>query len=94
MISKQRNQSIKGYIVGVLLIMEINIEDYLKKFKVFNAKTLFPPNFDNLQKNICPICGRKLYLTKNKKMAYCKSKVKDGFIISGKRLLELGGSIK
>jgi rRNA maturation endonuclease Nob1 len=76
--------------------MELNlqIEEYLKHFKVYNPKTLFPPSFENLQKNLCPICGRKLYLTRNKKMAYCKSKQNDKFAITSKRLLSLGGSLK
>ena len=74
--------------------LTINTEEYLKKFKIFYPKTLFPPNFENLQKNCCPVCGRKLYLTRNKKVAYCKSKVKDKFTITGKRLLQLGGSLK
>lgn len=73
--------------------LNVNIEEYLKRFKVYNPRTLFPPNFENLQKNKCPICGRKLYLTRNKKTAYCKSKVKDGFVIKGQTLLALGGSL-
>lgn len=73
--------------------LNINIEEYLKKFKVHNPITLFPPNFELLQKNLCPVCGRKLYITRNKKMAYCKSKQNDKFIISSKRLLSLGGSL-
>lgn len=73
--------------------LNIKIEDYLKKFKVHNPQTLFPPNFENLQKNKCPICGRKLYLTKNKKIAYCKSKQNDKFVIKCQTLLALGGSL-
>ena len=73
--------------------LNINIEQYLKQFKVFHPQTLFPPNFENLQKNLCPICNRKLYLRRDKKIAYCKSKVKDGFIIKGQTLLALGGSL-
>lgn len=76
--------------------MELNLDTqkYLERFTVYNPQTLFPPNFENLQKNLCPICNRKLYITANKKLAYCKSKVNDKFTISSKRLLELGGSIK
>lgn len=69
-------------------------EEYLSKFRVFNPVTLFPPNFENLQKNLCPICGRKLYLTKDKRIARCKSKLNDKFIIKGQTLLALGGSLK
>lgn len=68
-------------------------EDYLKKFKVFNPQTLFPPNFEMLQKFRCPVCSRKLYWRVDKKIAYCKSKVKDKFFITQHKLLELGGSI-
>lgn len=73
--------------------LNINIEQYLSKFKVHNPVTLFPPNFENLQKNLCPICNRKLYIPRNKKIAYCKSKQKDGFIIKAQTLLALGGSL-
>jgi hypothetical protein len=66
----------------------------LSKFKVHNPKTLFPPNFEMLQKNKCPICGRKLYIPRNKKIAYCKSKANDKFVIKGQTLLALGGSLK
>jgi len=76
--------------------MELNIttEEYLKRFKIYYPQTLFPPNFENLQKNLCPICGRKLYLTANRKLFYCKSKMNDKFIITRQRLLQLGGRIK
>jgi hypothetical protein len=71
-----------------------NIEEYMKKFRVFDKQvTLFPPDFKNLQKNKCPICGRKLYITADKKKAFCKSKLKDRFFITTQRLCELGGSI-
>lgn len=76
--------------------MELNldIEKYLSTFRVHNPKTLFPPNFELLQKNLCPLCSRKLYITRNKKIAYCKSKQKDGFIIKGRTLVVMGGSLK
>lgn len=74
--------------------LNINIDQYLSKFRVHNPKTLFPPNFELLQKNLCPICGRKLYLRRDKKIAYCKSKQKDRFIIKGRTLVVMGGSLK
>ena len=67
---------------------------YLERFKIFYPKTLFPPNFENLQKNCCPVCGRKLYFNQKKTIARCKSKANDKFIITTKRLLQLGGSLK
>lgn len=77
--------------------MELNIQinEYLKTFKIHNPVTLFPPNFENLKKNLCPICNRKLYLTRDKKIARCKSKKSnDKFIIRGQELARLGGSLK
>lgn len=73
--------------------LNIQIEEYLKHFKVFYPKTLFPPNFENLQKNLCPICGRKLYPNMQKTIYRCKSKVGDKFIIRSKILLSLGGRL-
>jgi hypothetical protein len=76
--------------------MELNlkIEEYLSRFKVYNPVSLFPPDFSNLSKNLCPICGRKLYLTRDKKLARCKSKANDKFVITSQRLIALGGSLK
>ncbi len=69
-------------------------QDFLKKFKVHTPITLFEPNFEKLQKNLCPICGRKLYLNRQKTIFRCKSKINDKFVITSRRLLELGGSLK
>lgn len=71
--------------------LNINITEYLQRFKIRYPKSLFPPNFEMLQKNKCPICFHKLYLNRQKTMARCKQK--DKFIISSSRLLALGGSL-
>lgn len=79
--------------------MEIgNIEKYLSRFKVYNPKTLFPPTAEEfvywVSRNKCPLCQKKLYLRADKKIARCKSKKSnDKFIITGKKLLELGGRV-
>lgn len=54
--------------------MEINIENYIKKFKVFEEQTLFPPNFDALKENRCPLCNCQLKFPYTKAIAYCNSK--------------------
>jgi len=68
-------------------------EDYLSRFRRFKDSSLFEPDFSMLKKFRCPVCSRKLYWKADKSMAYCKSKFKDKFFISQKRLLELGGSL-
>lgn len=73
--------------------LNVNINEYLKQFKVYNPKTLFPPNFENLQKNLCPVCNRKLYPNMQKTIYRCKSKAGDKFVIRSKILLALGGSL-
>ena len=65
----------------------------MSRFKVYYSNSLFEPDFKLLQKNLCPICGRKLYIPRNKKIAYCKSKQNDKFVISIQRLLALGGGL-
>lgn len=74
--------------------LNINIQEYLKQFRVHNPTSLFPPNFENLQKNLCPICGRKLYSNIQKTIYRCKSKQKDKFFIRTHTLLTLGGNTK
>lgn len=76
------------------LIQERQPDDFLKRFKIFYPKSLFPPSFSALQQGLCPFCGRKLYLNRQKTIARCKSKIGDKFVITTKRLLQLGGSIK
>lgn len=70
--------------------MEINIEEYLKRFKIYYDKSLFPPNFENLSKGLCPVCNRKLYWTRDLSKAFCKSKVKDKFFITRNAMSRMG----
>ena len=74
--------------------LNINIEEYLKKFKIHYPKSLFEPDFRFLQEFRCPICYRKLYWNLDKTIARCKSVKKDKFFIRKEILLRLGGSIK
>ncbi len=65
-----------------------NLGDYLKDKKItFKAPpTLFEPDFRIATKLIrCPYCLNKLYLTRDKKMYFCKSKKhKARFVMSVK----------
>lgn len=61
--------------------MEIK-QDYLDKFKVFHEQTLFPPNWDALKENRCPLCSCLLKFPYNRSVAICRSKKhKKSFII-------------
>lgn len=62
----------------------------LSRFKVFSSSSLFPPNFELLQQNKCPICGRKLYWNMKKDKAFCKSKIGDKFFITRNTMSRLG----
>lgn len=74
--------------------MEINID--LSRFKVYNPKTLFPPTQEEFTASIlkgkCPNCGRKIYWKQDLSLGYCKSKYRDGFIITRKAYSKLGGN--
>lgn len=63
------------------MALNINIEEYMKRFRIFHPKTLLEPDFKMLKQNRCPLCFRKLYWRSDGKMAFCKSKVKDKFFI-------------
>jgi len=52
--------------------LNINIDEYMKRFRIFYPQTLFEPNWKALNINCCPLCGNKLKLTLNKKIIYCK----------------------
>lgn len=73
--------------------MDINKDEYLNRFKVYNSQTLFGPDFSLLEQNRCPLCGMKLHIRADKKLAFCRSKYKDKFVIGAQRLLSLGGSL-
>jgi hypothetical protein len=63
--------------------MELNIqlEEYLKRFRIFYPKSLFEPDFSFLKEFRCPICYRKLYWNREKTVARCKSVKNDKFFI-------------
>lgn len=65
--------------------LNIPIEQYLKRFKVINPVTLFEPTKDDmvnalLQKR-CPLCGTKLYQSRDGKKWFCKSMRRDKYFI-------------
>ena len=70
--------------------------------KVKGQEALFKPDFSLLNRQLCPKCLRKLYLTRNAKLFYCRRKL-CGFaipsttyneIISGKRLQDYKDHVK
>ena len=75
--------------------LELFSSKYLERFKVHNPKTLFPPTQKEFVKSIqegkCPICLRKIYWKKDLSLGFCRSKVKDGFVIGRKAYSKLGG---
>lgn len=72
--------------------MELNIDltEYLKKFKVRYPTSLFEPDFRFLQEFRCPICYRRLYWNYEKTIARCKSVKKDKFFIRKETLVKFG----
>lgn len=64
--------------------MDINIDKYLERFRVFHEKSLFKPDFNQLKDFRCPVCLNRLYWNRDKSLAICKSKRKDKFIITQK----------
>lgn len=64
----------------------INIEEYLKRFKVYHNATLFDPNWKALKESRCPLCGNKLKIPLYKKIVFCNSKKHKTFVIDKKRL--------
>ena len=60
--------------------MQLDIQQYLSKFKVIYSNTLFEDEkgyatyfYNCIQKKVCPVCNCKLYLSK-KGDIYCRSK--------------------
>lgn len=51
--------------------LNIDIEKYMKRFRIFYPQTLFEPNWKALNVQCCPLCGNKLKLTQNHKIFYC-----------------------
>jgi hypothetical protein len=68
-------------------MLDINIEQYLKHFKVYQQDTLFPPDWDLLLKYRCPLCGNKLKFPVSGFIAFCNGKKhKKTFVINKDRL--------
>ncbi len=62
------------------------VDDFMKRFTLYHADTLFPPNWDALKDNRCILCGNRLKFPKAKVMAYCASKKHKRFVITLSRL--------
>ena len=76
--------------------MELNTQDILSRFKVYESNTLFDLEKDEmfrlLKDNRCLKCGNKLKFMRNGKLAYCQSvKHKKSFIINIEKLRKIQG---
>jgi len=70
--------------------MEINIENYLSRFKVYKNNTPYEPRWNNLLIDRCPLCAIRLKYLENNKLVICPSKKwKKHFVISLDRLEEI-----
>lgn len=54
--------------------MNIDIEKYLSKFKVYKSDNLFDLDLTVLKEGRCPKCFNKLKMMRDGKKAYCNSK--------------------
>lgn len=72
--------------IGGLTIENFLGEKFLERFRVFNPTSLFPPDFNMLKDSRCPLCNYKLYFPRSGKIAFCKSKRNDKFVITKARL--------
>lgn len=53
---------------------KVDIDEYMKRFRVFNPETLFEPEWNLLKLNRCPLCGNLMKFTFDGKSAYCSGK--------------------
>jgi len=59
----------------------------MERFRVFHEQTLFPPYWEALKENRCPLCFNKLSIPLKGKMVFCKSKKHlKTFLISKEKL--------
>lgn len=66
------------------------INDYLKKFRVFESDITYEPDWELIKSNRCPICCCKLKKPLYKEILYCRSKKHTKpFIITSKRYNEI-----
>lgn len=66
---------------------KINVDEYMKRFKVFSPSTLFDPDLSLLKESRCILCANKLKITRDGKRAYCSSiKHKQRFIVATSKL--------
>lgn len=82
-----------GYI-GELFEGNTAVDTYMKRFKVVQAHSLFEPSKEDivnaLKKKLCPLCGRKLYPSRDGLIYRCKSKRRDKFIVRAEVLNKYG----
>jgi hypothetical protein len=72
-----------------MLIQELLGKEYLDRFKVYYAQSLFEPDWKQLEAWRCPICTNRLKLPQGKGIALCNSKKHKTFIISRAKLVKL-----
>lgn len=69
------------------------LNDYLKRFKIVNPDTLFPPNWEVLKENRCPLCFNRLKFPKGKNVAICNGVKHKTFVIHLETLKRLSTCI-
>ncbi len=69
--------------------MDINIDKYLDRFKVYKSDTLFDVDLTLLKEGRCPLCMNKLKIMRDGKKAFCNSKKhRKSFICSVDKLFD------
>ena len=68
----------------------LDLSNYLEKFKIYHPQTLFEPTFEDLlhalTQSRCPLCGNKLRVMRSRPTRYCNGvKHKKTFIISDEK---------
>lgn len=66
----------------LLNVDEILGKDFMSRFKVYQASSLFEPDLNLLKEKRCPVCTRRLYANRAGTIWRCKSKMaNDKFFI-------------
>ena len=74
----------------MLNIQQILGDKYMEKFKIYHEQTLFPPDWNMLKENRCPLCFNLLHFPLKGNVVYCKSnKHRKQFVISEEKLRKL-----